>query len=103
MLINQIATFLSNTSVLYLFSVIDNSRFNFGGKFKFIDFREKPTFTSEQSDSKSLRARLRRVYHRILHTPRFFWTKNPSPKKLIFTRKWNVRSYRILPKVAQLM
>ena len=45
MLINQIATFLSNKSVLYLFSVIDNSRFNFGGKFKFIDFREKPTFT----------------------------------------------------------
>ena len=45
MLINQIATFLSNKSVLYLFSVIDNLRFNFGGKFKFIDFREKPTFT----------------------------------------------------------
>ena len=44
MLINQFATFLSNKSVLYLFSVIDNLRFNFGGKFKFIDFREKPTF-----------------------------------------------------------
>ena len=44
MLINQIATFLSNKSVLYLFSVIDNLRFNFGGKFKFIDFREKSTF-----------------------------------------------------------
>ena len=46
MLINQIATFLSNKSVLYLFSVIDNLRFNFGGKFKFIDFREKPTFNT---------------------------------------------------------
>ena len=47
MLINQIATFVSNKSVLYLFSVIDYSRFNFGGKFKFIDFRENPTFSKE--------------------------------------------------------
>ena len=46
MLINQIATFLSNKSVLYHVSVIDYSRFDFGGKFKFIDFREKPTFKS---------------------------------------------------------
>ena len=48
MLINQFTTFLSYKSLLYLFSVIDNFRFNFGRKFKFIDFREKPTFRTRQ-------------------------------------------------------
>ena len=40
MLINQFATFLYYKSVLYLFSVIDNLRFDFGGKFKFIAYLE---------------------------------------------------------------
>ena len=51
MLINQFAKFLLYKSVLYLFSVIDNLRFNFGGKFKFIGYLRRIIYLYSQTPS----------------------------------------------------